>query len=46
MITPKENLFDYNKNMLYCKLILSLESSEKIKFKITENEKILKENII
>ena len=39
MITPKENLFDYNKNGLNCKLILSLESSEKIKFKIIENEK-------
>ena len=39
MITPKENSFEYNNNGFNCKLILYLESSEKIKFKIKENEK-------
>lgn len=40
MITPNENSYEYIKNGLNCKIILSLDSSEKIIIKIIENDNI------
>ena len=40
MSTPNENSYEYNKNGLNCKVILSLDSSEKILIKVNENDNI------
>ena len=40
MSTPNENSYEYSKNGLNCKVVLSLDSSEKIIIKINENDNI------
>ena len=40
MSTPNENSYEYTKNGLNCKVVLSLDSSEKIIIKVNENDNI------
>jgi len=40
MSTPNENSYEYSKNGLNCKVVLSLDSSEKIIIKVNENDNI------